>query len=252
MADLFSEEEQATRLRQLWNEYGLVTVLGIVLAIGAVIGFQLYQDYRHDTRIAAADLYNEFETRRGVGGDVQEVLTKLESEHPDSHFRVFALLYLAKDAADEKDYRLAHDHVSAALEIAGKRPFADLLRIRKARLEVQLAEYEEALSSLATIQTGYETYKHELVGDIRLAQQAHSEALLAYESALASTEEPLATMRIESKVAMIPASVTEMPSMTQEEFDELEANQVIEIAIPETNEVEVDLTAPEDESSDAE
>lgn len=233
MSDIFGDEEQAARLRQFWKDYGIAIVGGVVLAIGAVIGFQLYQDYRLDNRIAAADLFHEFEIRRGVGGDVDEVLSRLETEHPDSHYRVFARLFLAKDATDEKNYVLALDHVTAALEIAGDGPFADLVKIRKARLELQLARYDEALNSLASVQTGYETQVHELVGDIRLAQQAQLEALLAYESALASTEEMRATLRLEAKVAMIPATATEMPSMSQQEYDELEATQVIEVVLPE-------------------
>ena len=250
MADFLGDDEQAERIRQLWKDYGIAVVAGIVLAIALVVGTQLYRDHRQETRVAAADLYSQFETARAVGGDIEAVLTQFESEYPTSQYRVFALMYLAKDAVDDRDYVMALEHSAIALSIVDSKALRDLLLIRHARLQKELGMFEEAATSLASVETGYETMVNELVGDIRLAQNMHDEAISAYESALDVTEGFFATRRLESKLASIPATSTDMPAMTEEEYEELERQITIEVPTDgEPAEVSAETTSEDQEST---
>ena len=45
MAEYMSDDERLSRLRDWWSRNGAATVVGVVLAIVAVIGWQWYQRY---------------------------------------------------------------------------------------------------------------------------------------------------------------------------------------------------------------
>ena len=46
MADFRDDEEQAEQIRKLWRDYGVVVISSVVLGIGGLIGWNLWQDHR--------------------------------------------------------------------------------------------------------------------------------------------------------------------------------------------------------------
>lgn len=207
MADFLTEEEQAERIRKAWRDYGLVIVVSVILAIGGVVGWNMFQDHRARQGQEAADLFAEFETARGLLGPVDEIAQSIEEEYPNSSYEMFVLLYKSKDAADEKEWEQSLDYLEQALAIADDKTYRDMIRLRKARVEFQLDRLEDALATADQVGKGYETSTLELKGDIYRLQGDFENATASYDEATELSDSFVVRDRIASKLASMPRTI---------------------------------------------
>ncbi len=209
MADFLTEEEQAERIRQLWRDYGLTIVIALVLGIGGVIGWNLFQEHRVEVSQERADVFVDFETARGLMGPADEIAQDIEERYPNSSYQMFVLLYQAKDAVDEGNYELALEHLSGALDLAKDKTFQSMIRMRKARVEFQLDRLDDALATVGQVGAGYELLALELTGDIYRAREEIELAATAYRDALELSDSFFDEQRINSKLSSLPRTLEE-------------------------------------------
>ncbi|MCY3883616.1 MAG: tetratricopeptide repeat protein [Gammaproteobacteria bacterium] len=215
MADFLTDEEQAERIRKAWRDYGLVIVLSVVLAIGGVIGWNMFQEHRADVRQEAADLFAEFENARGLMGPVDEIAQTIHEQYPNSSYEMFVYLYNAKDAADENEWEKSLGFLEQAHALAKDKTYQDMIRLRIARVEFQLDRLDDALASANQIGEGYEMASLELKGDIHRAQSDFESATTSYEEAVEMAQSYVERERISAKLATMPrTSETELESNT--------------------------------------
>lgn len=209
MADFLTEEEQAERIRQLWRDYGLTIVIALVLGIGGIIGWNLFQEHRVEVSQERADVFVDFETARGLMGPADEIAQDIEERYPNSSYQMFVLLYQAKDAVDEGNYELALEHLSGALDLAKDKTFQSMIRMRKARVEFQLDRLDDALATVGQVGAGYELLALELTGDIYRAREEIELAATAYRDALELSDSFFDEQRINSKLSSLPRTLEE-------------------------------------------
>lgn len=209
MADFLTEEEQAERIRQLWRDYGLTIVIALVLGIGGIIGWNLFQEHRVEVSQERADVFVDFETARGLMGPADEIAQDIEERYPNSSYQMFVLLYQAKDAVDEGNYELALEHLSGALDLAKDKTFRSMIRMRKARVEFQLDRLDDALATVGQVGAGYELLALELTGDIYRAREEIELAATAYRDALELSDSFFDEQRINSKLSSLPRTLEE-------------------------------------------
>lgn len=215
MADFLTDEEQAERIRKAWRDYGLIIVLSVVLGIGGVIGWNLFQEHRADVRQEAADLFAEFENARGLMGPVDEIAQSIQDQYPKSSYQMFVFLYRAKDSADENKWEESLGFLEQALALADDKTYRDMIRLRIARVEFQLDRLDEALASANQIGEGYELASLELKGDIYRAQGDIDNATARYEEATELAGSFVDRERISAKLATMPrTSQIELESNT--------------------------------------
>ena len=154
-------------------------------------------------------MFVEFENARGLFGDVEEITANISDAYPNSSYEMFIHLYAAKDAADESNWEEALNQLVQALEITTDQTYGDIIRLRKARLEIQLDRSQEALATLSDVGAGYEQVVHELTGDIYRADNQIELAVAAYENAKTVANSWVDTRRIDSKIYSMPATVVE-------------------------------------------
>ena len=204
MADFLTDEEQAERIQKAWRDYGVIIVLSILLGIGGVVGWNLFQDHRANVRQEAADLFAEFENARGLMGPVDEIAQSIEEQYPNSSYRMFVFLYQAKDAADENEWERSLGLLEQALELANDKTYRDLIRLRKARVLFQLDRLDDALATVTQVGEGYELLALELKADIYRAQGNFDNATTSYEEASELASSFVVRERISAKLATMP------------------------------------------------
>ena len=185
MSDYLSDEEQAERLKQWWDDNGTSLIVGLIVAVVAVVGWRYYSDYTTNQREAASDLFEAYLEAKALNQPVDSLLTELDEDYSDSSYRTFALLHRAYDEVEEENWDAARAHLVVAVDIAQTDLLRDVARFRLAKIDYQLDRLTDALATLASIGSdGLIAEVAELTGDIHVARGEIDLARSAYQAAV--------------------------------------------------------------------
>jgi len=194
-----NEDEQLEAVKKWWSENGKSIVLGVVLGFSALFGWQGWQSYQLAQGQAASDLYTAM-LNQATSGDIESASAtgkRLLGEHTGSVYAGFAALKLAQFAYARGDKPGAVGHLEWVSSNVSEEVFADLAKVRLARLQLDLGQVDAAEAQLNAVYPGFMPgVVAELRGDIAQANGDLEAARQAYILALASGEEVLQTVRM--------------------------------------------------------
>jgi len=181
-----TEEEQVERLKAWLKENGLSIVLGIVIGIGGIGG---YRYWVHTQEIAAAQASNHFvqmitALSTGNSDTVQQQADILTRDFAASDYALMAYLALAKNHVAIGAFDKAAEALQQVVDSAGQKPFAFLARTRLAAVQIQMEQYDRALTTVAVeFPEEFAATVAELRGDAFAFQGKSAEAVDAYRKA---------------------------------------------------------------------
>ena len=185
MSDYLSDEEQAERLKQWWDENGTSLIVGLIVAVVAVVGWRFYTDHTTTQREEASDLYEAYLEAKALGQPVDTLLKGLDEEYSTSSYRTFSLLHRAHDEVEEENWDAARAYLVVAVEIGQTDLLADAARLRLAKIDYQLDRLDDALATLGEVGSdGLVAEVAELTGDIHVARGENDMARSAYQAAV--------------------------------------------------------------------
>ena len=187
-----SDDEQAEIIRKWWNENGKSIVTGVVLGLVAIFGWRTWQDYHRQQSEAASDLYQNMLNLVNKGGHTDEVHTlsnKISDDYGSTAYAVFAKLIEAKLAVDKGDYETAAGHLRWALDHNKQPGIGHIIRLRLARVLIDMKKYDDALALLNIKDKGeFNASYDELRGDILKLKGDKDGARNAYELAVTNRQ----------------------------------------------------------------
>jgi predicted negative regulator of RcsB-dependent stress response len=184
-----SEEEQVEALKDWWKENGRSVIIGVGLALAVVFGWRYWQDSTHAQAEAASAQYQTLLQRldAGEGREVVEIARRIIAEYPSTPYAALASLSLAQQAVDQGDLDGASAHLRWVMENAKVGEVRTLAQVRLARVLVAQGRADEALQQLTGVGGGSAfAMAEEVKGDAYLAQGRRTDALRAYQAALAA------------------------------------------------------------------
>jgi len=204
VSEYLTDDDRVMIIRKWWDANGMTLIVTVVLAIAAVVGWRWYNNYIEARDLAASAVYQQYLEARQRGAKPDEVagiLATMDKDHGSSSYRTFTLFYRAYDAVGSDDLPKATQYLETAVKDAGDAQLRDIARLRLARLEVQVKNYDAALATLRAVSgEGFRSYAAELKGDILLDQGKRDEALQAYRAAKAAADpgepQPVLEMKI--------------------------------------------------------
>ena len=205
MAEYFTDDDRVAVLRKWWDENGTLSVLGLVLVIGAVVGWRWYGEWDRGRQEAASVAYQHYlELTEAEPKDPEQIavaLDQLDKQYAGSVYQIFALFHRAADAVAANDLPGASQLLMRALDGAKTDGLRDLARVRLARVQHQAGQDDQALATLLGVKgAGFRALAAEQKGDILLAQGKRDEALEAYRASQAiegiDQERPILKMKI--------------------------------------------------------
>ncbi len=197
-----SDEEQIEAIKRWWDENGTSILVGVVLVVGGVLGFQGWQNHVRDTGEAAAAIYaNLLEaTRLDSPFDehdeeslqtAQFLASQLKNEYSGSSYAHFAALLMAKQAVEAGDLDAAGAELAWAMDDGVDESLRPVVVMRLARVQNAQGRQQDALKTLLSVEPGeHEPSWREVRGDIYLAMGDRELARESYEQALAALENP--------------------------------------------------------------
>jgi len=194
VSDLRTEEEQIELMKKWWADNGKSLIVGLVLAVAAIVGWKWWQADQQAKAEAASSAYeqlidvmNKPELTEEERATAQHLAVTLQSEHEGSLYADYAALFEAKLLVDADQF----DAAAAVLKKLNSQTKNAIIKevsgVRQAQILWQQGSNQQALDLLNALKTdAYKGNADELKGDILAEMGDKDAARTAYESAKAA------------------------------------------------------------------
>jgi predicted negative regulator of RcsB-dependent stress response len=191
VSDHQTEEQQVEAIKAFWSENGNAIIAGLVLGFAGFIGYGYYQENKLEQEVNTSEAYqNVVELSSGDEKAYLAAGEKFINENGESSYSALTALALAKEAASHKDWAQAAEYLATAQEKAANPGLKAIATIRLARVQIELAQYDNALTTLATpLPTSFTASVEEIKGDAYLKQEKVDLARNAYQAAIDASEQ---------------------------------------------------------------
>jgi predicted negative regulator of RcsB-dependent stress response len=202
-----TEEEQVEALKRWWKENSTSTIVGLVMGIVIILGWDYWQGHKKEQAAQASASYDQL--LKALDGDKKDSVEKL-AEHMQQQFKgteyaAFSGLFEAKLKAQQGDLAAAKQILKTVVAEPNKQ-LSNIARIRLVRLMLATGEYEQGLQVInevdAKATASYSANYDELVGDLYVALDRLDEARTSYQNALRNGQpSPLLQFKIDDLTA---------------------------------------------------
>lgn len=204
-----AELEQAERIKGWCREYGLGTMLGIIFAIVASIGWHYWQQARENNAVNATiqyeSLLNASMSKSNIA-TVESIAKGLLQNYPQTPYASLAALQLAKQAVNQNNLLEAETKLMWVIQHGKSGSLRAVARIRLARVLLAENQPEHALKILDENDNSvYQPRVLEEKGDILFHLGNLSSALQNYLAAEklfseSAIDQPLLSMKISNLI----------------------------------------------------
>ena len=209
MSDYYrTEEEQAELVKKWWDQYGWVTIIGIVIAILLIVGWHYHKRHQASTSAEASLLYSQM-LQAGSHDDklAQSNAKLLMDKYRRTPYATLASLWLAKDAVTNHDLNAAAQHLQWTLKYGKKGAWHDLAATRLARVYLAQKKPQQALNLLNELPANsiYAALILQVKGDAYVDLKKDMLATQAYQQALKGLPSSSADyLDVQKKLANLP------------------------------------------------
>lgn len=206
MTEYLTEQEQIQQLKNWIKQYGLVVLLGILIALLITSGWRYWQNYRNRILQHASITYDDMllqQAQNNTNAAVSKA-KKILSQYPKTPYADMASMILARNDILEKKYSDAVLHLRWVIAHSRDPATRQIARIRIARILITDKKPDEALTILKTWDDkNFIGLVDEVRGDAFLSNKNNAAARKAYQQALnelpnAETIRPILQMKFEN------------------------------------------------------
>jgi predicted negative regulator of RcsB-dependent stress response len=190
--EAYDEYEQSEIVRRWLRQNGTSIIVGIVLGLLLIFGWQQWRSHQAGNRAAAAAQYQALQQALAAGKTSQaETITDgLLKDYKDSAYAVFAASLRAEREGDAGHADKAIAALEWAEAHASEPALKGLTTLRLARVQLAAGKAEDALATLGRLPaTDYRGLAAELRGDTLVKLGRVDEARKAYTAALSALDD---------------------------------------------------------------
>jgi predicted negative regulator of RcsB-dependent stress response len=192
-----SEADQIEALKKLWKEYGIPAIIGLVIGIVILYGWRYYQSYQVAVNQAAATQYQVLWDTVDARQDPDAPLAELRKKYPKSVYSLLGSLLVARQAVADQKLDVAQQQLQWALDHSQKNILQDIIKVRYARVLIEMGKSQEALKLLENLATpSYASMRDQIKGDAYFKLNDLQKARKSYESALNNASLPEENRRL--------------------------------------------------------
>lgn len=199
----YNEEEQVEAIKRFWKDNGTAIILGAVIGLGGLWGWRYYNQQQIATAEKASTSYeNVVSQLAGKDGGMKAAETFVKA-NPDNSYAMLAALQVAKKATDSKDYAEASKQLEWAAAHSTNPAITGIIKLRLARLQIAEKQPEQAITTLAKVDSSaYQAAVLEVKGDALAAQNKDDQARVAYQASMQKNpNNPLLQMKLDNLAA---------------------------------------------------
>lgn len=185
-----TEEEQVEALKKWWEDNGRSTLVAILVALGASLGWQGWQQHKEETAIAASAAYDNMIAAFQQTNSAEDAVTlrtlaqDIKAEYPSSTYAQFAALHLARIHVVDGNLEGAEQELRWVLTQGPASEIEQLTQLRLARVMAARGDAAGALVIVTATEAGaYAPAYAEAEGDFQQQIGDIDAAIAAYQRA---------------------------------------------------------------------
>ena len=185
--DAYDDYEQSERVQKWLRQNGLSIVVGVVIGLIAIFGYQQWRNHRTAHQMQASGLYQQLQSvLDSHNTNAVDVLTQqLMNDFADTPYAMFAVSDRARRQVEDKQLDKALESLAWAEQHAPSPELKALVELRIAHVQLAKGSAQDALSALdRTPANSYAIVSQELRGDALVKLGRRDDALKAYQAAV--------------------------------------------------------------------
>ncbi len=201
-----TEEEQLAQIKDWWQRNGKPLVLGAVIALVLVFGWQLWQKHQINQAQSASVVYQQLlgaalESGEADAAEVSRLGNLLKKDFAGTHYAQYGSLFVAKVAVESGRLDEAASELRAIVDKPADKTLDELARQRLARVLAAQDKADEAIKLLdGKVDAAFVASREELRGDLLVQLGRNDEAHAAYSKAKESLSQDAAIGGLQMKL----------------------------------------------------
>lgn len=201
-----TEEETLAQIKEWWQRNGKPLLLGAVLALVLVFGWQFWQKHQINQAQSASLVYQQLLVAALEGGEadvaeVSRVANVLKKDFAGTHYAQYGSLFMAKVAVESGRLDEAASEMRSVVDKPADKTLDELARQRLARVLAAQDKAEEALKLLdGKADQAFVASREELRGDLLVQLGRSDDAHAAYTKAKESLSQDAAIGGLQMKL----------------------------------------------------
>ncbi|MBC2873205.1 YfgM family protein [Klebsiella pneumoniae] len=185
-----NENDQVDALKRFFAENGKALAVGVILGIGALVGWRYWTSHQQDTARDASLAYEK--ATSALKSNTPEVLSGAEKFAADNKIPTApSPLELAQHFVEQNDLPNAEKQLQQGLAAASDDNLKSVISMRLARVQLQMKQADAALKTLDSIKgEGWTAIVADLRGEILLSKGDKQGARAAWEAGVKSDASP--------------------------------------------------------------
>ncbi len=203
MIEYMTEQEQIQQLKNWVKQYGMMILLGMLLAVALATGWHAWANHCKRVTVRAAIIYDNMLTQKAQNNaNAIEAAHQLIARYSRTPYADMAAFLIARDAILKKDSTTAIQQFDWVIHHSKAESIREIARIREARVLIADKKAESALNILNTINDdAFIGLIDEARGDAYLLAEKTLDAKTAYQRALkelprADVTRPILAMKL--------------------------------------------------------
>ena len=200
-----TEEERLEAAQKWWKDNGQSIIIGVVLGIAAILGWQYWQEYKHNQAEQASALYTQLLKAVDTKDKVDKLAEQIQTSYPKTDYALYSGLFQAELKVQQNDIPAAKQ-ILTKIGASSNKEISNIAKIRLIRLMLANKEYEQGLELInkidPTSSASFSSNYDELVGDLYVALNRLDQARTSYQNALRNgSKSPLLQLKIDDLTA---------------------------------------------------
>jgi predicted negative regulator of RcsB-dependent stress response len=174
-------------VRRFFAENGKALAVGVVLGIGALVGWRFWQSNQNSNMMAASQSYQEASDRLAAGKPDDVAAAEKFIQANSNSYGVLAALQLARHFVEQNDFAKAEQQLALAQGQTKDDNLLSMINLRLARVQLQEKKLDDALKTLDGVKgEGWTAMTQDVRGDVLLAKGDAKGAREAYSKGIES------------------------------------------------------------------
>ncbi|MEZ8185076.1 tetratricopeptide repeat protein [Shewanella sp. 5S214] len=197
-----TEEQQVDAIKQFWKDYGTSIVVGAVVGLGGLYGWNTYSDMKVAAAEKASESFQSIVTQSANPAALLVQAESFTSEHDQQGYQALLELMVAKSAVEAGDLAKAEASFTKVIAAEPGSGLGMVAMIRLARIQAEQNNLGMALATLEQVtDKAFASQREELKGDFLVRQGDLDKAKLAYQAAVdngGAIASPALTMKLDN------------------------------------------------------